>query len=231
MPTVTSITEQKKRANRRSIYLDGAFAFGVNLNVVAKFHLHEGQRLSDDEVAAIQAGSVRQECFDHAMRYIEKRMQSRRELQQKLTRAEYGPAVIESVLNQLTELDYVNDARFAESRAESAATYKHHGPNRARIELAKKGVERETARRAVEQVYEAHDNAATARDLARKKMKSLARLEPHVARRRLMGMLLRRGFDFDTIKPVIEEAPGRFSLRRVRRRRLTTPRRRLWFWQ
>ena len=211
MPTVTKIVEQKKRANRRSIFLDGAFAFGVNLNVVAKFHLHEGQQLSAEDVERIQAGSVRQECFDHAMRYIEKRMQSRDELKKKLTKNEYGPTVIESVLTQLEELNYVNDARYAESRAESAAKYKHHGPNRARMELAKKGVERETARQAVEHVYESHDSMATARDLARKKMKSLARLEPHVARRRLMGMLLRRGFTFDTIKPVIDEAIGGFD--------------------
>lgn len=211
MPTVTKIVEQKKRQNRRSIFLDGVFAFGVNLNVVAKFALHEGQELSAEDIDAIQKGSVRQECFDHAMRYIEKRMQSRKELETKLTKQEYGPAVIASVLDQLSEMNYVNDARFAESRAESAAKYKHHGPNRARMELAKKGVERETARQAVEQVYEAHDSMATARDLARKKMKSLARLEPQVARRRLMGMLLRRGFTFDTIKPVIDEAIGGFE--------------------
>lgn len=213
MPIVTRIVEQKKRANRRSVFLDGAFAFGVNLNVVAKFRLHAGQQLSAEDVERIQQGAVRQECFDHAMRFIEKRMHSRAELKTKLTRQEYGPAVVEGVLNQLAEMNYVNDARFAESRAESAAKYKHHGPNRARIELAKKGVERETARQAVEQVYEAHDSSATARDLAAKKMKSLARLEPHVARRRLTGMLLRRGFDFDTIKPVIEEVLGRFDER------------------
>ena len=211
MPKVTQIVEQKKRANRRSVFLDGAFAFGVNLNVVARFRLHEGQELTAEDVEAIQKGAVRQECFDHAMRFIEKRMQSRAELKTKLTRQEYGPAVIESVLDQLTELDYVNDARFAAGRAESAAVYKHHGPNRARMELAKKGVSRETARQAVEQVYEGHDTAATARALAMKKMNSLLRLEPHVARRRLMGMLLRRGFDFDTIRPVIEEALGRFN--------------------
>jgi regulatory protein len=212
VPTVTRIVEQKKRANRRSIFLDGTFAFGVNLNVVAKFGLHEGQQLSVEDVEAIQKGSVRQECFDHAMRFIEKRMQSRRELEQKLTRQEYGPAIIQSVIEQLIEMNYVNDARFAESRAESAATYKHHGPNRARMELAKKGVDRETARRAVEEVYEGRDTMATARELAKKKMKSLARLEPHVARRRLMGMLLRRGFTFDTIKPVIDEAIGGFDV-------------------
>ncbi|MGN6626593.1 MAG: regulatory protein RecX, partial [Tepidisphaeraceae bacterium] len=106
------------------------------------------------------------------------------------------------------EMGYINDKRYAEAKAESAAVHKHHGPNRARLELAKKGIERETARQAVEQVYEGHDNLAMARDLATRKMKSLARLEPMVAKRRLMGMLLRRGYDFETIKPVIAEVLG-----------------------
>ena len=37
MPTITKIDEQKRRANRRSIYIDGEFAFGCNVNVVARF--------------------------------------------------------------------------------------------------------------------------------------------------------------------------------------------------
>jgi hypothetical protein len=37
----------------------------------------------------------------------------------------------------------------------------------------------------------------------------LKKLDPQVARRRLVGMLQRRGFDYDSIKPVIEEVIGR----------------------
>ena len=48
MPVITKISEQKRRANRRNIYLDGKFAFGCNLNVVAKFRLREGMTLSPD---------------------------------------------------------------------------------------------------------------------------------------------------------------------------------------
>ena len=38
MPVVTQITVQKRHDNRRNIYLDGAFAFGINVNVVARFY-------------------------------------------------------------------------------------------------------------------------------------------------------------------------------------------------
>lgn len=36
----------------------------------------------------------------------------------------------------------------------------------------------------------------------------LAKLDPAVARRRLVGMLQRRGFDYDAIKPVVDEVLG-----------------------
>jgi regulatory protein len=208
MPTITQITEQKRRKNRRSVYLDGKFAFGCNLNVVAKFRLREGLVLSAEQLTQIEQGELRQECFDKAIKCLERRLHSRSELNTKLRKFDYPAAIIGSVLDQLQEMNYVNDQRFAETRAELSARYKHHGSNRARVELAKKGVDRETARRAIEVVYESHDTAADARALAVKKMRSLSRLAPAVAKRRLYGLLLRRGFDHDTIKPVVEEAFG-----------------------
>ena len=37
MAIITKIAEQRNQPNRRTIFLDGRFAFGVNLNVVAEF--------------------------------------------------------------------------------------------------------------------------------------------------------------------------------------------------
>ncbi|MCC6422590.1 MAG: RecX family transcriptional regulator [Phycisphaerales bacterium] len=208
MPILTRMTEQKRRPNRRNIHLDGRFAFGVNLNVVAQFHLKEGMELTDQQVLDIQRGEVRQECMDKALRFLERRLYSRHELHTRLTRGEYGPAVIEEVLNDLQRLGYVDDERFARTKALSAAQHKHHGKRRAMLELIKSGVDRTTADRALETVYEVHDSMATARQLAKKKAPSLRRLDPLAARRRLAGMLLRRGFDYETVRPVIDEVLG-----------------------
>lgn len=208
MPTLTRITEQKRRPNRRNLFLDGRFAFGVNLNVVAKFHLKPGMELSQSQVMAIQQGEVRQECMDKALRYLQRRLYSRHELQVRLMRHEFGPAVIEDVLDELRRLEYVDDERFARTKALSAAQHRHHGRRRAMIELIKAGVDRPVADRALETVYDVHDSLATARELARRKSPSLRKLDPLVARRRLAGMLLRRGFDYDTIRPVIDEVLG-----------------------
>jgi regulatory protein len=61
---------------------------------------------------------------------------------------------------------------------------------------------------ALDDLYDKHDSVAAARHLAERKAASLKKLEPMVARRRLAGMLQRRGFDYETIKPVIDQVLG-----------------------
>jgi regulatory protein len=210
LPTVTKIQPQRRAANRRSVFLDGTFAFGCNLNVIARFRLREGLTLSPDEIQTIQAGEVRQECFDAALRFIESRMHGRTELKRKLVRKEFGDSIIEGVLNDLQRMNYLDDTRFAVAKATSAAKHKHHGPRRALMELTRAGIKSETAKAATAQVY--HDKADTldiAMRLAERQSARLKRLDPAVARRRLMGMLLRRGFDFESIKPVMEKVLGK----------------------
>src|SRR6058998_3541024 len=112
MSTITKIATQKRRENRRNVYLDGAFAFGCNLNVIARFRLREGMHLTDEQVRQIQLGEVRQECFDRAMEALESRLHSRAELRRKLMRREYGETVVDAVLDDLARLGYVNDAQF-----------------------------------------------------------------------------------------------------------------------
>ena len=208
MSVVTNITAQKRTANRRNVFLDGRFAFGCHLNVVAKFRLREGLSLSDDQVRAVRDGEVRQECFDKAMAYLQSRLHARSELSKKLMRREYGPTIIDAVLDDLVRLGYVDDARFAQTMAQSGAERKKHGPRRAMVELARRGVSGEVARRAVALTYEARDVMAIARELAEKQAARLRKLEPAVARQRLAGMLQRRGFDVGDIGSVIDEVLG-----------------------
>src|SRR5947207_9848815 len=209
MPLITQIVEARGKGQRRRVYLDGKFAFSLKLNVVARFRLREGMILSDQQIQEIEVGEVRQECLDRAMRYLSGRLHSTSELRRKLARQEYSAAMIDEVLEELQRLGYLDDARFAKTKALSAAQHKHHGPRRAMMELMRAGVKKDVAKEAVGEVYESNDNVAEARRLAEKQAARLKKLDPQVAKRRLMGMLARRGFDYDAIRPVIEEVLGR----------------------
>ena len=208
MPVVTRITEQRRRKNRRSVYLDGAFAFGCNVNVIARFRLREGIELSAEQVRQIEQGEIRQECLDDALRYLQSRLHSRSELRRKLLRREYGESVIDGVLDDLVRLGYVDDARFAKTRALSSAEHRHYGRRRAFMELMRAGVDAAVAEDALDQVYSAHDSLETARRLAEKQAPRLRKLDPAVARRRLAGMLQRRGFEYEDVKTVIDQVLG-----------------------
>jgi regulatory protein len=208
MPTITKIQPQRRKENRRSVHLDGTFAFGCNLNVIARFRLREGMNLTAEEVEQIQQGEVRQECFDAALRFVQMRLHSRTELKRKLARKEFGPATIEGVLDDLIRMEYLDDQKFATAKASSAARHKHHGPRRAMQELMRAGVSSTLARQTTAVVYADTDPLAIAMNLAERQVARLKRLDPPVAKRRLMGLLVRRGFDSQTVRTVVHRTLG-----------------------
>ena len=209
MPTVTKLLPQKRNPDRRSVYLDGDFAFGVNLNVVAAFRLREGQQLTAEQVDAILRGEVRQECFDHGLRLLARRLHSRAELRRKLGRREYGDPVIDPVLDDLARLGYLDDERFAAAMAQSLRQHRRVGARRAVVELVRAGVPVDLAQRAAADAYATSDPVAEAKRLVAKQAARLRALDPQVARRRLAGLLQRRGYDLDTVRAVADAVLGR----------------------
>src|SRR2546421_4117591 len=109
MPLVTKIAEQKCNPARRNVHLDGRFAFGCHLNVIARFRLREGLTLTEQQIRDIEQGEVRQECLDKALEFLQRRLHSRAELLKKLMRQEYGEPIINGVLDDLQRMGYIDD--------------------------------------------------------------------------------------------------------------------------
>ena len=207
MPRVTAVKPQKRSATRVSVFLDGKFVFGLNQRVAERFGLKVGLELSSADIDRVLAGQVRQDCFDKAMGYLTRRMHSQRELKQKLSRAEFSPETIEAVLARLQELGYVDDREFARQKL-AVAQRKLIGGRRAMAELMKSGVSGEIAQQAIEEHFSGDDARGNAQKLIDKNLPRLLRLDRLTAQRRLVGLLQRRGFDYETIKPLVTRALG-----------------------
>lgn len=212
MPTVTRISTPKRSPKKRSVYVDGKWAFNLPLGVVEKWGLVQGMELTAAGVEELRGAVFRQALMDKALAILSRRLHSKSELRTKLSKGDFAPEQIDAALAELERLGYIDDARFARTKAQASAQYRKHGQRRAYVELLKSGVEKETARRASEEVFEASDTLKVARELAAKKAPSLLRLDRATARRRLTGMLLRRGFNFDEIRPVLDEFLGQQDL-------------------
>jgi regulatory protein len=207
MPQITAIKTQQKRANRVSVYLDGRFAFGLNHKVAERFGLKPGMELSQAAIDAVVSGQVQQECLDKAILYLSRRMHSKKELRQKLVRAEFAADVIDKSLAKLEELGYVNDEEFARQKLQQAQR-KLIGQRRAMAELMRSGVKGDVARDAVDQHFRSDEARDNAQKLIDKNLPRLERLDPDTAKRRLIGLLQRRGFDYETIMPLVRRAFG-----------------------
>lgn len=140
--------------------------------------------------------------MEAALRLLEYRARSRQELAQRLRRKGAEPPVIERALARLTAQGLVDDEAFARQWTESRLRT-GHGRRRIALELRVKGIAGATIRDALGELADPAHEAAAAERLARRRLRLLQRLEPAVQRRRLYGLLQRRGYAAEAIERVL----------------------------
>ena len=127
---------------------------------------------------------------------LARRPYARAELGQHLQRKGFTEPVVTAALDRLAERGYLDDLAYARSFVRSRMTGRAYGPRRVRTELVRRGVasvlvEQVLAEHAVDAEVGPEDGALVA---GRRRMGALRGLAPDVARRRLVGWLVRRGF-------------------------------------
>ncbi len=138
------------------------------------------------------------------LRKLTGQARTRAELEKALVAKRVPDEAIRAVLDRYTELGLVNDEEFAHAWIESRQRRRTLSKRGLRQELSRKGVDPETVSRAVGEVDD-EDELTAARELATRKLRGLARYEPHVQQRRLAGALARRGFPGPVVVQVLDE--------------------------
>lgn len=139
-----------------------------------------------------------------ALDQLATRARSEQELRQVMKRRNVPADVADEIIERFTEVGLIDDAAFAEALTASRSGFALRGRARIKQELQAKGIDREVAEEALAQLDPA-DELEAARTLAQRRARSMSRLEPHVARRRLAGVLARRGFSAGIVSTVLSE--------------------------
>jgi len=205
MPKITALEEvgdDKRR--RRVVFADGR-TVELPLEVVVAAGMLPGRTVRAGDVhRAVRQDELRSAERD-GLRLLRVRDRSESELRRELGRKGYCPETVEAVLKKCRGWGYLDDRRLAERLVSDGIEQKHLGPARVRQRLRQRGIDEETARKVREKAEEAQpDLVERALCALRPKMKSYARLEPEVAKRRMMAFLQRRGFGFQTIREAME---------------------------
>lgn len=132
---------------------------------------------------------------------------TRSELRADLLRRGVPEDVADRVLDRFAEVGLIDDAAYAQLWVDSRQRTRGSARGVLRQELRSKGVSDDDAAVALEGI---DDDAERARavQLVQSRMRSMQRLEPQVRVRRLVSMLMRRGYRQATALSVVTEVLG-----------------------
>jgi regulatory protein len=193
------LTGQKRNPNRLNVYLDGAFAFGLDSAVASTLKI--GQTLSAEMITSLQQQDGISQAKARAVNLISRRPRSVAEVEQNLQKKGFEAFVIEQTVVQLQDVGLLDDEAFARYWVEQREAFKPRSHLALRQELQQKGVDRAIIEAALRDV----DQTAAAQQAAAKQARRYTHLTEDEFRNKLGGFLQRRGFHYEIIKQVIDE--------------------------
>lgn len=195
---VTALRIQARSKNRVNVYLDGHFAFGLAKIVAARLAI--GQELDEAEVARLRGVDDVEMAYERALKFLAPRPRSEAELRRRLQTQKTPAAMVDAVVERLRRAGLLDDQAFANYWVENRSTFRPRSKRVLKGELRLKGLPDE----AMQAALTATDDAGAAYTVAQQRARRLGGLEYQDFRRKLGDFLARRGFDYDTIEPVVE---------------------------
>lgn len=205
---ITDIQIQKNHPSRYSIFLDSKFFCGVNKEIVAKFQLKQGMDIDDEELKELSYAEEFLNAKKYSYRLLEQRMYTCKEIRDKLTYRKYSEEIIQEVIATLERYGYLNDRTYAEEWIRSRTRSNPKGKHILRQELMRKGVEVSVIDDALTQNFDELKEEDMALELARKKVRLYKKDDPVSAKRKLQGVLFRRGFNSEIVNNVVKQVMG-----------------------
>lgn len=203
---ITDMAASSRNPDRVDLEVDGRSYATVSADVVRQLGLRVGGELSGDSAELLRLDEARLRTLDRAVRMLAARARSSRDLRRRLLQKGEPAHAVDLVIERLAAAGLLDDAEYARQFSRSKVTGAGFSRRRLQSELAKRGVEGDTATEAIRDVFEDEsiDEAAILERVARKKLRTLGPLDEQARRRRLYAFLARRGYDSEQIRGVLD---------------------------
>ena len=197
---ITALKAQKKNPNRINVYLDGEYAFGLARIVAAWLKI--GQQLSDEEIARLQQQDALEVAYQRGLQILSYRPRSIAEVRRKLSEQGFEPAVVDATIQRMKQNGLLGDEQFAHDWVENRAAFRPRSRRLLAMELRQKGVAEEAIQQALS---ETQDEESLAYQSALQYARKITGKDWETFRKRLGAYLMRRGFSYGTIAPILRQ--------------------------
>ncbi len=161
---------------------------------------------TDKPKRPIDAERAREKTMNRAFNLLSAKPRSVAEMRQKLLEKDWTNAeIVDAVLEKLKEYNYLNDAQFAENFAAFNIRQKPQGKRRLQMMLAQKKVDKETAKDALERVFEETSEADLINQALEKRLRIKGIPQDRDETKKLFDYLLRQGFSFDLVRDKVRD--------------------------
>ncbi len=200
---VVDIQVQKRRKNRRNIYLDDGSVFGVSEDVFISIPIHIGDTISDQVFNDILESDSKSKIYNSAISLLSYRMRSKSELKDRLIRKNYNEDGIMDVINNLELKGYLDDEKFAYAFAKEKVKNKLIGPAALKFEMSSHKLDLELIDRTINSIYDMFPQKMIINRLITKwKVKDSIGKDPKI-KSRIINRLKNKGFYWDDIQSAI----------------------------
>lgn len=193
---ITSIRQQQKRTKRYSIFVDGSYAFSLSEPALLSSKITRGQEVNQEQFRELTLLASGDTLYNQVCRYVTLRLRTAWEVSQYLQRKQASPALITEILNKLSNVDLINDARYVQAYIHDRQLARPTSRRKISFELRKKHVADEI----IEAVLggDTTDQTALTALISRKRQQS--RYQDDL---KLMQYLSRQGFHYGDIKEAL----------------------------
>ena len=199
---ITDLKPGVRRPERVTVFLDGKFAFSLDLTQVLEATLKVGLERDADRRAELERASDFGKLYTRTLEWVLMRPRSIKEthehlrLKRRQKSYSYTDEDIEIVIGRLTQKGYLNDQNFARWFVENRNVKKGTSLRRLRQELSAKGIDGAL----IDELL-----AETGRSDEAEIKKIIAKRAQKTTPEKLIAYLVRQGFPYDLSKSLVLE--------------------------
>ena len=202
---LTDIQKDEETSSRRILFLDGEYFDSVDAGCIAKLGLRVGLEIEVQVLQKLIQADEGMRAKNYALELLSDQSYSKSQMIYQLGQKGFGAEAIDITIEDLEQLGHIKDEDFAKKWVARRQRSKPKGKRMLAHELVNQSIDKTTVDRVLAGIHDAEETEI-ALQLAQKQAKRYQSLAPEVAKRRLHGFLLRRGFDHETIQSVIDRA-------------------------
>jgi regulatory protein len=154
----------------------------------------------ESEAAPLDPAKARELVFKRAAKLLAAKQRSVEELRAKLSATRGGTKpVVNEVIERLREYGYLDDAKYAQSYASLRLRERPIGRRRLQRDLWLKKVDKQTAEKALDEVFESTPEAELIDRAIAKRIRLRGQPKTREDAKKLFDHLLRQGFEFELV--------------------------------